>query len=105
MASNDFDENSVKNPSVASPGEKSVYSIFDYDAQHLEVEQVLNDHLSRNQYFLGDKFSAADVMLGGGLNFMIMFKMTPETPVLKEYCARITGLPAYKKMMERDVKK
>ena len=70
-----------------------------------EVEEVLNEHLSKNEYFLGDKFSAADVMLGGGLNFMIMFKMTVETPVLKDYCARITARPAFKKMMEIEAAK
>jgi len=70
-----------------------------------EVEEVLNGHLDKNKYFLGDDFSAVDVMLGGGLNFMIMFKMVTETPVLKDYCARITARPAFKRMMELDVPK
>ena len=70
-----------------------------------EVEDVINTHLSKNKYFLGDEFSAADIMLGGGLYFMMMFKMTPETDVLKEYAARITARPAFKRMMERDAPK
>jgi glutathione S-transferase len=70
-----------------------------------EVEAVLNKHLAGRKYFLGDEFSAVDIMLGGGLNFMIMFKMATETPVLKEYCARITDRPAYRRMMERDAAK
>jgi glutathione S-transferase len=70
-----------------------------------EVEEVLNATLAKKKYFLGDEFSAADVMLGGGLNFMLLFKMMTETPVLKEYAARITARPAFKKMMERDTKK
>jgi glutathione S-transferase len=67
-----------------------------------EVEAVLNQHLSKNKYFLGDEFSAADIMVGGGINFMIMFKMMSETPVLKEYCARLVSRPAYLKMMQMD---
>jgi glutathione S-transferase len=67
-----------------------------------EVEQVLNDHLAKNKYFLGEQFSAADVMLGGGLHFMLLFKMATETDVLKEYTARITSRPAFKRSMERD---
>jgi glutathione S-transferase len=67
-----------------------------------EVETLLNQHLSKNKYFLGDDFSAADIMLGGGINFMIMFKMMTETPVLKEYCARIVSRPAFSKMMQLD---
>jgi len=67
-----------------------------------EVEEVLNAHLAKNKYFLGDAFSAADVMLGGGINFMMMFKMIAETPVLKDYCARITDRPAFRKMMAQE---
>jgi glutathione S-transferase len=67
-----------------------------------EVEALLNQHLSQNKYFLGDDFSAADIMLGGGINFMIMFKMMTETPVLKEYCARLVSRPAFSKMMQLD---
>jgi glutathione S-transferase len=64
-----------------------------------EVEEVLNAHLSKNKYFLGDEFSAADIMVGGGIYFMTMFKMMAETPLVKEYCARITARPAFAKMM------
>jgi glutathione S-transferase len=67
-----------------------------------EVETLLNQHLSQNEYFLGAGFSAADVMVGGGINFMIMFKMMSETPVLKDYCARLVSRPAFLKMMQLD---
>lgn len=67
-----------------------------------EVEALLNQHLSQNKYFLGDEFSAADIMVGGGINFMIMFKMMSETPVLKDYCARLVSRPAFLKMTQLD---
>lgn len=67
-----------------------------------EVEAVLNQHLSKNKYFLGEEFSSADIMMGGGINFMMTFKMMNETPVLKDYCARITSRPAFLKMMQLD---
>ena len=70
-----------------------------------EVEEILNAHLAKNRYFLGDEFSAVDVMLGGGLYFMMMFKMAKETDVLKEYAARIISRPAYKRATERDAPK
>ena len=60
---------------------------------------MINDHLSKNKYFLGDAFSAADIMVGGGVYFMTMFKMMTETQVVKDYCARITARPAFAKMM------
>ncbi len=40
-----------------------------------EVEEVLNSHLKDRPYFLGDRFSAADVVVGGGINLMIQFKL------------------------------
>jgi glutathione S-transferase len=67
-----------------------------------EVEEVLNKHLGSRQYFLGDAFSALDILLGGGLNFLMIAKMIKETPTLKAYVARITDRPAYRKMMELD---
>jgi glutathione S-transferase len=67
-----------------------------------EVEEVLNKHLESRQYFLGDAFSAVDILLGGGLHFMLMAKLVKETPTLKAYTARVTDRPAYRKMMELD---
>jgi glutathione S-transferase len=67
-----------------------------------EVEEVLNRHLASRQYFLGDTFSALDILLGGGLHFLMLAKMIKETPVLTAYAARITDRPAYRKMIETD---
>ena len=67
-----------------------------------EVEEVLNGHMASRQHFLGDTFSALDILLGGGLHFMMMAKMIEATPVLQAYSARITDRPAYRKMMETD---
>ena len=70
-----------------------------------EVEEVLNLHLASRDYFLGGDFSALDVLLGGGVHFMMMAKMIAETPVLTAYAARITDRPAFRAMMERDAKR
>jgi glutathione S-transferase len=80
---------------------KHVYGAMGW-APAEEVEEVLNKHLGQRQYFLGDKFSALDILLGGGLHFLMLAKMIKETPVLKAYSARITDRPAYRKMMESD---
>ena len=67
-----------------------------------EVEEVLNSVLSTRKYLLGDEFSAADISVGGTINFLMSFKLMNETPVFKEYAARITSRPAFKRMMEKD---
>ena len=66
-----------------------------------EVDKVLNDHVAKNKYWLGDEFSALDIMVGGGLYYMMMFKMTPETDALKEYTSRIIARPAFQKAMQK----
>jgi glutathione S-transferase len=43
-----------------------------------------------------------DILLGGGLHFLMLAKMIKETPVLTAYAARITDRPAYRKMIETD---
>ena len=69
-----------------------------------EVEEVLNQHLASRKYFLGDEFSALDIMLGGGVHFMMMAKVVKDTAVMKAYAARIIDRPAFRKMMELDKK-
>src|SRR3954468_21409200 len=59
-----------------------------------EVDAFLNRHLSENRYFLGDAFSAADILVGGAIQYMMFVKLMAETPVFTEYCARITSRPA-----------
>ncbi len=69
-----------------------------------EVEEVLNKHLAGRKYFLGNEFTALDIMLGGGVYFMLMAKMLKDTPALREYAQRIIDRPAFRNMMEKDKK-
>jgi glutathione S-transferase len=78
---------------------KHVYGAMGW-APAAEVEEVLNAHLASRKYFLGEEFSALDIIVGGGINFMMMAKLVAETPVLKAYTARITDRAAFRKMME-----
>jgi len=77
---------------------KHVYGAMGW-APAEEVEQVLNAHLANRSYFLGAEFCALDILIGGGINFMMMAKMIAETPMLKAYTTRITDRPAFRKMM------
>lgn len=69
-----------------------------------EMEALLNRQLAGRRYFLGDSFTAVDVMVGGMINFALQFKMLTETPVLRDYCARIADRPALRKVLEADAK-
>lgn len=65
-----------------------------------EVEAEMNEILANRRYLLGDDFSAADIVTGGGIAFLMAFKVMNETPVLKAYTDRITARPAFKRAME-----
>jgi len=71
-------------------------------AEASEVEETLSSVLANRKYLLGDEFSAADISIGGTINFLMAFKVMNETPVFKEYAARITSRPAFKRMMDKD---
>jgi glutathione S-transferase len=69
-----------------------------------EVEEVLNKHLATRKYFLGDDFTSLDILVGGGVHFLLMAKMLKDTPVMRAYSQRVVDRPAFRKMMEMDKK-
>jgi len=69
-----------------------------------EVEEVLNKHLAPRKYFLGDDFTSLDILVGGGVHFLLMAKMLKDTPVMRAYSQRVVDRPAFRKMMEMDKK-
>jgi len=59
---------------------------------------VLDAALQKGPWILGEKFSAADIMLGSGLNFAVrMFKMVPPRPSFDAYIERCTARPAFQR--------
>jgi glutathione S-transferase len=55
--------------------------------------------LEGNTWILGDKFTAADVMLGSSAVFLRMFGMLTDSPLLEAYADRCLARPAYQKAM------
>jgi glutathione S-transferase len=64
--------------------------------------EVLEQGLEGGQWLLGDRFSAADVMVGSSVYFMKLFGILPESPVLAAYADRCLARPAYQKALARD---
>lgn len=52
------------------------------------------DQLAKGDWILGDRFTAADVLWGMALSWMVAFKIFPETPVVTAYLARLDARPA-----------
>ena len=60
--------------------------------------RVIERALDRRPYILGEKFSAADIMLAFGLNIARHLGFVDEgTPRTLDYCERLTERPAYQR--------
>lgn len=58
--------------------------------------------LAAGPWILGDRFSAADVVLGSSAYFMKMFGILPASPVIEAYIERCLARPGYKKALTMD---
>jgi glutathione S-transferase len=62
------------------------------------VFDVLDEAVSQGPWILGDSFSAADIVIGSGLNFAVrMFKMVPSRPSFDAYLDRCAARPAFQR--------
>lgn len=77
-----------------------VYGTFGW-APFDDVLAYLSAAITRNPYVLGDRFSAADIVIGGSLPFL-MGRVVPESDELKAYATRITERPAYARARAKD---
>lgn len=59
-----------------------------------DVLDILAAALKPGPWLLGDRFSAADIMVGSGVAYMLGFKVLPERPEFVDYAARIEARPA-----------
>ena len=60
---------------------------------------TLEKQLAGGPWLLGEKFSAADVMVGSSVHFMSMFGMLPESATLNGYLERCSERPAWQRAM------
>ena len=69
----------------------------DFDLMIETWDQALND----KDWILGERFTAADVMLGSSAIFLRMFKMLPESNNLDAYADRCLARPAHQRAMKK----
>ena len=66
------------------------------------VMDVLAKGVAGGPYILGGQFTAADVVIGSGLRWGMMFKLIPERPEFTAYVGRLNERPALKRAQEKD---
>lgn len=61
------------------------------------VVDAMETALKEGPWILGDKFSAADVMIGSGVHFGLSFGILEKRPAFEAYQARCTARPAFQR--------
>jgi glutathione S-transferase len=77
--------------SIDLPGFGPGFGTFD------DMVAVLSRVLGEREYLLGDRFSAADVVLGGTISTLIYRRSLPDAPWLHDYNVRLTTRPGYQR--------
>jgi len=92
----------VIEPSIAAKFLKiqHIYGTFGW-APFDEVIAHVSGAIERHPYILGERFSAADIVAGGSIGFLLG-RMIPETGILRSYVTRITSRPAYARAQAKD---
>jgi glutathione S-transferase len=96
---------SVFDPAIAAKAQGWQYQSNNFSFGLFE-DMVANVEklLSRQPYAVGDRFTAADTQLAGGINFtMNILKVLPPLPVFRDYVARATDRPAYRSYAAKEM--
>ena len=66
------------------------------------VVDSLDEQLAAGPFLLGERFTAADILLGSALGWMLQFKLLPERPSFTAYAGRIAGRASARKVNDED---
>lgn len=67
-----------------------------------EVMVHIGRTLEKNDYLLGERFSAVDLLFGGTFHLFWQNPVLPKTPVLEAYVKRVTARPALARAQAKD---
>ena len=66
------------------------------------VMNVTAKAVEKGPWLMGEQFTAADVIVGSGIRWGMMFKMLPERKEFTDYAARIAARPAAQRAQAKD---
>ena len=80
------------------PGPSAMEPYGDYD----RTFATLIGQLAKGPYLLGERLSAADILWGTAMGWMLMWKLVPDDPLIAAYAERIKTRPAVARVSELD---
>jgi len=66
------------------------------------VLDIVSNAVAKGPYLMGEQFTAADIVIGSGLRYGMMFKLIPERKEFHEYVGRISARPAAQRAQAKD---
>lgn len=94
---------------VIEPGSIARASKWEFNAgtvgwgNYETMLQTLERGLAGGPWLLGDFFSFADILVGGSLRWMMLFKMMEPHPTFVDYVARLESRPACQRANARNL--
>ncbi len=82
------------------PGRRGMMPYGTYEVAVAALERAME----KGPWFLGERYSAADVYVGSAISWGLQFQLLPERETFKRYVARLNGRPARQRAMDIDQK-
>jgi glutathione S-transferase len=95
-------------PSVIEPGTMARAASWPFKesqagwGSHEAMLSAMESAIAHRAFILGDTFSMADVIFGGTLRYMLMFKMLEPRPAFSAYADRLASRPALQRADARN---
>ena len=95
-------------PSVIEPGAMAKLNKWEFRAGQAgwgefdAMLRAIDGAVTPGPFLLGEQFTIADVIMGGTLRYMTMFKMLEASPAVAAYLERLAGRPALQRANERN---
>jgi hypothetical protein len=67
-----------------------------------QLADIVARAVAKGPYLMGERFAAADIVIGSDIRWRTMFKLVPERPEFKPYVERIAARPASLRADEKD---
>lgn len=87
-------------PSVVEPGATAKMAGWDFKegqvgwGSHEAMLSTIESAIGAGPFLLGERFSMADVIFGGTLRYMLLFKLVEPRPAFTAYAERLASRPA-----------
>jgi glutathione S-transferase len=94
-------EAAFSNKSVGWEPDAAKQRMFGYGSFERAVD-TLEQAVTGKRFIAGDKFSAADVVVGSQIGFMLMFKLLEPRPAFTSYIASVTDRDAWRRGKQLD---